>query len=199
MQTILPKVQPLELQIDPATDQSGALNALALKLNCGLTYQILSHSISTKKSLLRRIISLPNAALVTPDGGLISNLTAQENILLPIQYHSVTSNEAALKNAIFILRLFNLSDDEISRLFRSTPVLLSSFEKKLIGFARVMIIEPEILVCDNIFEGLTSNEIAIIARFGEIFHLHFPFRTVIYLELDHARGIIRTDKIIDLP
>lgn len=198
MNAILPESKPQELAIDLPADQAGGSSHLVFKLNSGRTYQVLPHSLIKKNFLLRRIASLPNTALVASDGGMISNLTAQENILLPVQYHSVTSDQMALQNAVSILMRFDLSHAEILRLFQSLPANLSLFEKRLIGFARTMIVEPEILVCDNVFEGLTDNEIAVTSRFSDVFHLHFPFRTVIFLELDHARDIICADKVFHL-
>jgi len=125
---------------------------------------------------------------------MISNLTAQENILLPVQYHATMSDQQALQKTASVLARFELDQKDVLHILQSMPSNLSVFEKRLVGFARVMLIEPEILVCDAVFEGLTDNEVAIINRFNEVFHLYFPFRTAIFLELDHTRGIIHPDQ-----
>ena len=125
---------------------------------------------------------------------MISNLTARENILLPVQYHATMSDQQALQKTASVLARFELGQKDVLHILQSMPSNLSVFEKRLVGFARVMLIEPEILVCDAVFEGLTDNEVAIINRFSEVFHLYFPFRTAIFLELDHTRGIIHPDQ-----
>lgn len=196
MNAILSEPKPPELAADHPMDKRVNLafrNIFGSKSNNGRTYRVLFRLINQKNSLLHRLASLPHAGLIASDGGLISNLTAQENILLPVQYHSISSDEPALQNAVAILARFDLNQSEILRIMQSLPASLSLFERRLVSFARVMVIEPEILVCDTVFEGLTDSEVAVASRFNELFHLYFPFRTVIYLELDHTRGIIHAD------
>lgn len=198
MDAISPESRPRELVIDLHGDQSGDPLPLAFELNSGHTYQVLLPSVKQKNSLLHRLACLPNSALVASDGGLISNLTAQENILLPVQYHSSISDTQALQGAIAVLAHFGLRMSEVDQILHSLPAGLSLLEKRLVGFARAMATEPELLVCDTIFESLANSEIATIGRLGELFHLHFPFRTVIFLELGHAHGIIHADRTYDL-
>lgn len=198
MNVILPELKPQELAIDLPADQAGDSSHLVFKLNSGRTYQVLSSSRSKKISLLHRLASLANIALIASEGGLISNLTVQENILLPVQYRSIMSDDSALQNAIAILMRFKLSQNEVFQMLQLPPANLSLFERRLVSFARAMVVEPEILVCDTIFEGLTDDEVAIVSRFNVFFHLHFPFRTVIFLELGHTRGIIDADKVFHL-
>ena len=196
MDTILSEPRPPEPAADHPVDHRVNLafrSIFGSKSNNGRTYRVLFRLINQKNSLLQRLASLPHAGLIASDGGLISNLTAQENILLPVQYFSISNDEAALQNTIAILSRFGLSQGNVFRIMQSLPANLSLFERRLVSFARMMVIEPEILVCDTIFEGLTDSEIAVVSRFNELFHLYFPFRTVIYLELDHTRGIIHAD------
>jgi ABC-type lipoprotein export system ATPase subunit len=190
----LPKTKLLELNVALAGDQTGDSSQLSLELNSGHTYQIFSHSLDQRKFLLQYFASLPNTASIPSDGGMISNLTAQENILLPVQYHATMSDQQALQKTASVLARFELDQKDVLHILQSMPSNLSVFEKRLVGFARVMLIEPEILVCDAVFEELTDNEVAIINRFNEVFHLYFPFRTAIFLELDHTRGIIHPDQ-----
>ncbi len=187
-----------ELVINFQEDQPGDAPPLVFELNSGHTYQVLLPSVRQKNSLLRRLACLPDSALVASDGGLISNLTAQENILLPVQYHSTINDTRALQDAAAILMHFGLDRREATRIFQTLPAGLSLLEKRLVGFARAMAIEPELLVCDTVFENLANSEMATIGRLGKLFHLHFPFRTVIFLELGHAHGIIHADKTYDL-
>ena len=190
----MPKTKLLELNVALAGDQTGDSSQLLLELNSGHTYQIFSHSLDQRKFLLQYFASLPNTASIPADGGMISNLTARENILLPVQYHATMSDQQALQKTASVLARFELGQKDVLHILQSMPSNLSVFEKRLVGFARVMLIEPEILVCDAVFEGLTDNEVAIINRFSEVFHLYFPFRTAIFLELDHTRGIIHPDQ-----
>lgn len=198
MDTILLEPKPQEPAVDYPADQRINLEFRRIfhssKLSSGRTFRVLFRSLKQKNSLLHRLASLPNSALIASDGGLISNLTVQENILLPVQYHATASDESALKNAIAILARFGFDQSEVFRILQSLPANLSVFERRLASFARIVVVEPEILVCDTVFEGLADDEVAAISRFSEFFHLYFPFRTVIFLELDLARGIIHADQ-----
>lgn len=198
MDITLPKHKPPELSVALPSEQRINLEFRRIfqssKLGSGRTFQILFRSLKQKNSLLHRMASLPHTALIASDGGLISNLTAQENILLPVQYHAITSDDLALQKTTAILMRFGLNQNDVVRILQSLPADLSLFEKRLVSFARMVVIEPEMLICDSVFEGLTDGEVAVISRFNELFHLYFPFRTVIFLELDLARGIIHADK-----
>jgi hypothetical protein len=47
-----------------------------------------------------------------------------------------------------------------------------------------MLVEPEIMVYDSLFEGLTRAEVEQVLAFDRVFHLYFPFRTSIWVDLE---------------
>ena len=187
------KIKSRELVIDLPTDQTGDSLPVKLKLDCGRTYQIFLRSHDKINSVLEHLAYMDKSALVASDGGMISNLTVQENLLLPIRYHAITDDKAALRQATGIL-LRLIGKEEVEWMLQSRPSLISKFEKKLAGFVRAMLMEPEILIYESVFEDMTASEITTIIKFNEIFHVLFPFRTAIFLDLDHTQGIMPADQ-----
>ena len=162
--------------------------------NSGRTFSVLYRSKPQRNSLLLRLHALANVGLISSDGGLLSNLSLQENILLPVQYHNAMSDQRALQKVCEILSHFGLNQKQVSGFLLQAPAQLSLYQKRLASFVRAMLSEPQLLLCDSIFEGLSTDEMALTSQFDDLFHLHFPFRTSIFLELDHPRGIIRADQ-----
>ena len=80
--------------------------------------------------------------------GLISNMTAEENISLPLQYHSQMSNDEIRNYVKRILYDLNL---ESCKSFR--PVDLSNSEILRTAYARATVLDPGLLLIEHAFEG----------------------------------------------
>ena len=90
--------------------------------------------------------------IVLNDGGLISNLKVWENIMLPLSYHSSISHHDMDEKMISILGKIGY-DDDLSVLPGPLPV----YKKRLAGFARAMLMEPDLIIYDSVFEGLSCD------------------------------------------
>jgi phospholipid/cholesterol/gamma-HCH transport system ATP-binding protein len=90
--------------------------------------------------------------VVLNNGGLISNLKIWENIMLPAMYHTDQSQETIEKNMTDILEKIGY-DDTLEVL----PGHLPSYKKRLIGFARAALMDPDIMIYDSIFDGLSLD------------------------------------------
>jgi ABC-type multidrug transport system ATPase subunit len=79
------------------------------------------------------------------DGALLSNLSVEENLMLPLDFRfkDAGKNEKLDRIHIYLKKL--MLEDAI----RQRPAQLSSGEKKIISIVRAMIIEPEILFLDE--------------------------------------------------
>ncbi|MEN2994250.1 MAG: ATP-binding cassette domain-containing protein [Thermodesulfovibrio sp.] len=91
--------------------------------------------------------------IVFKTGGLISNLKAWENILLPALYHKVDNEENITKRGIEIIREF-----ELEKKIMCSVAQLTKLEKRIIGIVRALLIKPDIIIFEYPFEGLQESE-----------------------------------------
>lgn len=90
---------------------------------------------------------------VFQDNILISNLKVVENVALPILYHSTLEHEEAMKRAFELLEETGFRGDAWS-----LPGPLPLYAKKEVALARALALDPEILVCENIWDFLKGDE-----------------------------------------
>lgn len=91
--------------------------------------------------------------VVTGSGGLISNLKLWENITLPLRYHRLENAEEAEKESLDILARFGLED----RLME-LPGHLSTFERRVVSFARAAAVSPKIMIYCGCFDNLPARQ-----------------------------------------
>jgi phospholipid/cholesterol/gamma-HCH transport system ATP-binding protein len=114
--------------------------------------------------------------IVHPDGGLISNLKVLENVTLPLLYHSSESSREIDERAIAILGRLGFREN----LFE-LPGRLSTFRRRMTGFARVVAAEPEVAVYNRIDDGLRAEEWNVLLEAALAFHKGAPERTTVFL------------------
>ena len=68
----------------------------------------------------------------------------------------------------------------------ASPAGLSLFEKRLIGFVKAMVLEPQLLVIDRLFEELGHEEQKGIASLIELYHRRYPLRRMLYVGLSET-------------
>ncbi|MEK7448283.1 MAG: ATP-binding cassette domain-containing protein [Planctomycetota bacterium] len=91
---------------------------------------------------------------VLQNGVLINNLSLKENITLPLRYHSRLSDDSINRSAEKYLELLNLTGYANER-----PAELSLETRLLTGLARALIVEPELLLLDEIFSSLSRDNL----------------------------------------
>ena len=133
--------------------------------------------------------------IVWKEGGLISNLKVWENVLLPACYHGPNRLGAIEEKMtdLFTRLGMDLSTDYLGRL----PGPLPASEKCLIGAVRAMLMEPELMIYDSIFEGLYPEIAERLATLTSSFHTERPGRTSVYVT-SHERSVahIQADKVL---
>lgn len=170
--------------------------AIALELHRGRTYQVIASARGQRAGVIRGLQAMADTAVVRPDGGLISNLRVWENLALPLQYHDLPGSETIESRAIDVFLGAGIAADEATRITGLLPDELTRYERCLASFVRAMLIEPEILVFNAVFDGLTLDETSRVARFHTLFRHRHPFRTAVFLGFDHALpGGIRPDAL----
>lgn len=93
------------------------------------------------------------------EGGLISNLTLEANLLLPLRYHGLMSPQESTEKVKFYLGEFGLEDSKDLR-----PALASSSTRRGCLLARAMILDPEILFLDDPTRGLPLHVVQRVKR-----------------------------------
>lgn len=120
----------------------------------------------------------PRAVRVERDGGLLSHLSVWQNLNLPLEYHA-RSTAHVTEDAMLLLELCGEDRAGLPRLLASYPDDLSTYEVRLAGFVRAMLLEPDVLVLDDVWDGLTDREKEKVAQWEEAFRLRFPFRVLL--------------------
>ena len=90
-------------------------------------------------------------SLVTEDDDLIDNIGVEENITFPLIITKKSKDEIEIAVNELVSWL------NINRILKKKITELSSYEKKMVKFARAIIIRPRVLLLDNFFPGLNNN------------------------------------------
>lgn len=135
--------------------------------------------IEKPESSSAQLPSFPKAVQVDRDDGLMSHLSVWENLSLPLEYHALDIRHAA-EDAALLFELCGEDKATLSKLLASYPDSLSMYENRLVGFVRALLLEPEVLVLDNVFDGLSTREKEKALQWESAFRLRFPFRVLLY-------------------
>lgn len=139
-------------------------------------YRVEADSEARGIGILARLPAFPQTVRVGRDGGLLGHLSVWKNLTLPLEYGARDMRHVAEDAAL----LFMLCGESLSRLLDSYPDALSPYERRLVGFVRALLLEPEVLVLDGIFDGLAVAEKEKALRWVQVFRLRFPFRVLLY-------------------
>lgn len=133
--------------------------------------------------------------MVLTRGGIISNLKVWENIILPVQYHYGKKAEAVEDIVLGILRkLLPDLDRQAGGMAEYMGKLtgpLPLHEKRIIGLVRTLLMGPELMIYDSIFEGFAPDIVSGLVSVVSAFHAEKPGRTSLYITTDEdsLRGI----------
>ncbi len=177
-------IEGREFSLALADKESGAPKRIALTLSEGFTYRAVVRSASQKRRLVASFAESELAAVVPPEGGFVGNLKVWENLVLPAAYHGEPNLEELDARAGSIFRHLRGYKRSGADLCAQLPVGLSHIELRRAAFVRAMLVEPEIMVYDSLFEGLRSFEVEQVLEFDRVFHLYFPFRTSVWVDLE---------------
>ena len=127
-----------------------------------------------RSALRDRIAYLP------ADGGLLSNLNAWENIVLPIGFHHPRQLPGVAAQVKDLLE--GLAVDPQS-LLAKLPERMTSYEKKLTGYVRIALEKPDLVLAEERRGGLDSAERAAANRFPAAYLERCPGGTYVQLEI----------------
>ena len=89
---------------------------------------------------------------------LLDNLTAKENILLPLSLHKVDTNESKVRLELLSQYL------DISELLNKFPSQLSGGQRQRVAAARALILDPKIVFADEPTGALDSKNATILMQ-----------------------------------
>lgn len=122
-------------------------------------------------------------AFLPADGGLLSNLNAWENIVLPTGFHHPGQLPGAEAQVNGLLKGLGADPQD---LLGKLPERMTSYEKKLTGYVRIVLENPDLVLAEESQGGLDSAERAAAARFPVVYLERCPAGT--YVQLEVASG-----------
>jgi phospholipid/cholesterol/gamma-HCH transport system ATP-binding protein len=114
--------------------------------------------------------------IVSPSGGLISNLKVWENILLPLEYHQRIPRQEIEERADSALKAVGYGG-----VMNELPGHLSLIERRLVSQARSFAMKPALLVYNSLLVGLSEVEQGQIVDNALTFHREWPGTTSLFL------------------
>ncbi len=124
--------------------------------------------------------------VVREGGGLVSNLRAWENILLPVSYHAgLTADEVMPRVQGYFERL-GLAGDPLESCLESLPGLLPEHWRRIVGLVRALVMEPRLMLYEAVLDGLPAGLARAVAELTASFHEGRPGRTSLFIVTEAA-------------
>ena len=124
--------------------------------------------------------------VVPENGGMIGNLKAWENLVLPVWYHLGAITQETERAALKLFRLLDLDESELQKRLAQLPDQLTLYEKRAVALVRAMLMEPDVIVYDFIFAGLGAAASSRIRQLTQEFHGGKDGRISVHLCADDA-------------
>ncbi len=131
-----------------------------------------------------RLRVLAQIGIVPRDGGLLTVLSASQNILLPRQYHSNARAEDLEDEREEALRFCEAVGEAPREWIDLPPDYLSQYQRRLAGFLRLMLCQPAVCLYENLLGNLHTRQKESLLKLTRQFHQRQPGRTSVYLEFD---------------
>lgn len=87
------------------------------------------------------------------DGGLVSNLNIWDNLTLQLSYHSPLRRQEMEERGMEAIRRVGYNGS-----LTVLPNRLTIFQRRLIAFARALLVEPDLMIYQASLDGLTHHE-----------------------------------------
>jgi ABC-type transporter Mla maintaining outer membrane lipid asymmetry ATPase subunit MlaF len=127
------------------------------------------------------LVLLARTGIVWPAGGFVSNLKAWENLLLPIWYHGGRDAAGLEEEAVALLGRLGLEAGRIPGFLAALPGSLPEREQRILGAARAMLMDAELMIYAGLLEGLDAPTRALLAAEAARHHARRAGRASLYL------------------
>ena len=146
-----------------------------------------------------RLLCFQRIGVVPEEGGLISNLKAWENLVLPVWYHRGLALSAVEPEVLKIFARLEESEKSLGKWLGSLPDRLMLQQKRSIALVRAMLMQPDMMIYDFTFTRLEREVSQRLMALTQEFHTEKPGRISVYLCPDDAlSGRLATDHTITL-
>jgi ABC-type sugar transport system ATPase subunit len=149
----------------------------------GRSYRVTARNEAILSRLVREALNCPAAELVPRSGGLLSNLSVLENIVLPGVYHRRVATAGIAERVYEVFAACELDRSQAEALCERAVPDLDAFERRLVMVARSLLMRPAVLLMERIFEGLTARDMERVAGFGGFYRRAVAGGTVVYFDL----------------
>lgn len=126
-----------------------------------------------------RIALRARLAFLAAAGGLLSNLNAWENIILPLGCHHPERLQGI---AVEVHALITELGGAPATMLGKLPEEMTLLERKITGFARILLEAPELVVVEDFAPGLDNAERLRIPYFAATYQARHPGGTFVQLE-----------------
>ena len=130
-------------------------------------------------SMEERIALRARLAFLAAAGGLLSNLNAWENIILPLGCHHPERLQGI---AVEVHSLVTELGGAPEMLLGKLPEEMTLLEMKITGFVRILLEAPDLVVVENFAPGLDSAGRMRLPYFANTYHARHPGGTFVQLE-----------------
>ena len=138
-----------------------------------------------------------NVGVIWRDGGIISNLKVWENIMLPAWYHMGLKPADVEQKVIGLLLRLGSTESEVHNYMGKLPGLLPEYVRLKIGLVRAMLMDPDVMIYDSIFEDLDPSSVGRFAELTREFHQQKEDRASVYISSDEqSLGHVETHDIL---
>lgn len=127
----------------------------------------------------------PEILVIPPEGTLLANFNAWENIWLVVCYHQSGQTRQLMEEVFQIMPQLGLDESWPIR----RPGSLDPWQRQAISCARAMTLQPKLLVLNAIFEGANQAELAFGRQLLKVLSTYRPQTAVLYLGNHLAPGL----------
>lgn len=160
---------------------------LSLPLDQGGRHRLVVGDNATARQVLAALEDCPDVGVLPGGGGLLGAMTVADNFILALRYGSDddAGNLRELDRDLAVaLGQCGLPAERIATLGRELPMNLERTDRWTLGFVRMLLRPPELLVIDRLFAGLTRRQAEALIATEAIYHARHPFRPVLFMDLD---------------
>ena len=139
-----------------------------------------------------------DVGVVWNSGGMISNLKAWENAILPLWYHQGRQFPETEERLVGFLSRLGIEEEQIDDFLMGTVSSLSAHQRRLLSLARAMLVEPGLMIYESSFKGLSHGRGERFSLLARALHDEKPGRTSVFITADfHSLGSIRANMIVN--
>ena len=128
-----------------------------------------------------RLRQIQHLGVVPQYGGMISNLKAWENLVLPLWYHRHTPTPETEKQVANIFHRLGMEENALRASMGRLPDQLTLYEKRAFALARAMLMQPDVMIYDFTFAGLDREAVQRLLKLTQEFHTEQAGRVSLYL------------------